>query len=64
MTYTVAKLNNRLVRVVKYADSVQFSDARGWVLVTPDVDMPERKQREFKWVPASTRFEWVRSFAF
>ncbi len=64
MTYTVAKLNDRLVRVVKYADSVQFSNTRGWVLVTPDVDMPERKQREFKWVPASTRFEWVRSFAF
>lgn len=64
MTYTVAKMGQKLFRVVKYAEAVQFSNSRGWVLITPDVDQPERKQREFKWVPSNTRFEWVRSFSF
>lgn len=64
MTVTVAKLRGQLVEVVRVADRVQFSEDRGWVLVTPDVGAPERKKMTFKWVPADTRFEWVREFAF
>jgi hypothetical protein len=64
MTVTVAKMNGKIVQVVKVADRVAFSQHRGWVCVTPDVDMPERKKRNFKWVPASTRFDWVRTFSF
>ncbi len=64
MTVTVAKFKNQLFEVVKVADQVQFSEDRGWVLVTPDVGAPERKKMTFKWMPASTPFEWVRTFTF
>lgn len=60
----VAKLQGRLVQVVRVADTVPFSTDRGWVLVTTDLGKPERKMEQFKWVPASTRFEWVREFSF
>jgi len=58
----VAKMNNRLVEVVRVADTVGFSTARGWVLVCMDFEKPNRKKENFKWVPAATRFEWVREF--
>lgn len=61
---TVAKLQGRLVQVVKVAETVSFSPERNWVLVTTDLGKPERKMEQFKWVPASTRFEWVRTFGF
>ena len=64
MTVTVAKMNNKIVQVVRVADRVAFSKERGWVLVTPDIDTSERTKQHFKWVPASTRFDWVRTFAF
>lgn len=64
MTVTVAKFKNQLFEVVKVADHVQFSEDCGWVLVTPDVGAPERKKMTFKWMPASTPFEWVRTFTF
>jgi len=60
----VAKMNGRLVQVLKVAESVGFSSERGWVMVCFDFEQPERKKQHFKWVPASTRFEWVRDFAF
>lgn len=64
MTVTVAKLDGRLVEVVRVAETVAFSPQRDWVLLTTDVGLPERKKQNFQWVPASTRFEWVRTFAF
>jgi hypothetical protein len=60
----VAKMNDRLVQVLKVAETVGFSSERGWVMVCFDFEQPERKKQHFKWVPASTRFEWVRDFAF
>lgn len=60
----VAKMNGRLVQVLKVAETVGFSSERGWVMVCFDFEQPERKKQNFKWVPASTRFEWVRDFAF
>lgn len=60
----VAKMNGRLVQVLKVAETVGFSSQRGWVMVCFDFEQPERKKQQFKWVPASTRFEWVRDFAF
>jgi hypothetical protein len=57
-------MGDRLVQVVRVANSVGFSDARGWVMVCLDFEQPERKKQQFRWVPASTRFEWVRTFAF
>ena len=64
MTVTVARMKDRLVEVVRVADTVTFSEERGWVMVCFDFEKPERKKEQFKWVPASTRFDWVRTFAF
>jgi hypothetical protein len=60
----VAKMDNRVVEVVRTADTVAFSSERGWVMVCFDFEQAERKKSQFKWVPASTRFEWVREFCF
>lgn len=64
MTVTVARMQERVVEVVRYADRVGFSDQRGWFMVCMDWEQPERKKSQFRWVPADTRFEWVRTFAF
>ena len=60
----VAKMDGRLFEVTRVADSVAFSPDRGWVMLCSDWEQPERKKQHFKWVPASTRFEWVREFNF
>ena len=60
----VAKMNGRVVQVIRVAESVGFSQERGWVMICFDFEQPERKKQQFKWVPASTRFEWVREFSF
>jgi hypothetical protein len=60
----VAKMDNRVVEVVRTADAVAFSSERGWVMVCFDFEQVERKKSQFRWVPASTRFEWVREFSF
>jgi hypothetical protein len=59
---TVAKMNGKLVEIVKVADAVKFSNTRGWVMICMDWEQAERKKSEFKWLPASTRFDWVREF--
>lgn len=60
----VAKMGDRMVEVKRVVDTVQFSTERGWVLICTDFEQAERKKQHFKWVPASTRFEWVREFKF
>jgi len=64
MTVVVAKMQGRLFQVVRVADAVGFSIDRGWVMLCVDWEQAERRKQQFKWVPASTRFEWVREFAF
>jgi hypothetical protein len=64
MTVTVAKMNGKIVQVVRVAESVTFSPQKNWVMVCTDFEQPERKKQHFKWVPASTPFEWVRVFSF
>ena len=59
---TVAKINGKLVEIVKFADAVAFSNTRGWVMICIDWEQAERKKSEFKWLPATTRFDWVREF--
>jgi hypothetical protein len=62
---TVAKMTDgRMVEVVKVADRVAFSDAPGWIMICMDFEKVYRKRSEFKWVPAETRFDWVREFDF
>jgi hypothetical protein len=60
----VAKMNGKLVEIVKVADAVKFSNTRGWVMICMDFEQSDRKKSEFKWLPATTRFDWVREFCF
>jgi len=61
----VAKMTDgRMVEVVRVADRVAFSDTPGWVMICIDFEKADRKKSEFKWVPASTRFDWVKEFSF
>jgi hypothetical protein len=60
----VAKFNGKIVQIVRVADSVQFSEEKGWIFICFDFDKINRRREQFKWVKASeTRFEWVREFA-
>ena len=62
---TVAKMTDgRMVEVVRVADTVAFSDITGWIMICMDWEKADRKKSEFKWLPASTRFDWVREFCF
>ena len=60
----VAKMNGKLVEIVKVADEVKFSNTRGWVMICMDFEQVDRKKAEFKWIPATTRFDWVKEFSF
>ena len=61
----VAKMTDgRVVEVVRVADTVGFRPERGWVMVCFDFEKISRKREHFKWVPADTRFDWVRECPF
>jgi len=51
-----------MVEVVRVADTVAFSDTTGWIMICMDWEKADRKKSEFKWIPADTRFDWVREF--
>ena len=60
----VAKMvDGRIVEVVKFAHSVGFSPDKDWVMICYDFDKIQRRREQVKWIPASTRFEWVREFS-
>jgi hypothetical protein len=62
---TVAKMmDGRMVEVVRVTDRVAFSDTTGWIMICMDWEKADRKKSEFKWIPADTRFDWVREFDF
>ena len=61
----VAKITDtgRIVQILRVVDRVQFSDSLGWILIDPDLgarDMTGSTGANMKWIPASTRFDWVR----
>ena len=58
----VAKMNNQIVQIVRYADTVTFSKEQGWFCICFDFDKQNRRREQIKWVPATTRFEWVREY--
>jgi hypothetical protein len=61
----VAKMTDgRVVEVVRVAETVGFSPEPDWVMICFDFEKPFRKRTEFKWVPATTRFDWVRAYTF
>ena len=65
----VAKITDtgKIVQILRIVDREQFSDALGWVLIDPDLsarDMTGSLGANIKWIPASTRFDWVRDISF
>jgi len=61
----VAKMTDgRVVEIVRVAETVGFSTDKYWVMVCFDFEKINRKREQFKWVPATTRFDWVREFSF
>ncbi len=58
----IAKMDGKWVHVVKFMRDVTFSDAKGWFMVNFDFEKVNRRREQFKWVPASTRFESVKEF--
>jgi hypothetical protein len=53
--------NGKVVRILKKAHNVQFSDKKGWLLIDTDPGKGA-KGLGAKWIPADTRFTWVRPF--
>lgn len=61
----VAKMTGgKIVEVVRVAETVGFSTEKGWVMVCFDFEKINRKREHFKWVPVTTKFDWVREFSF
>jgi hypothetical protein len=53
--------SGKIIRILKKAHSVPFSDEKNWLLV--DMDPAKgNKGLGIKWIPADTRFEWVRPY--
>ena len=60
---TVAKMTDgKIVQVVRVANTVGFSSDPGWIFICYDFDKVDRRREQFKWVPQSTPFVWVRDF--
>jgi hypothetical protein len=51
----------KIVRILRKEHSVKFSDQKDWLLIDTDPGKGDRGTG-LKWVPASTRFEWVRPY--
>ena len=58
----VAKIKDKIVQIVRYADTVAFSQERGWFCICMDFDKQQRRREQIKWIPANTHFEWVREY--
>jgi len=61
MTVLVAKLNDKIVEIVKVTETVQFSNEKDWILISYEVS----KRLSMRWLKAdNVKFDWVRSFNF
>jgi len=61
MTVLVAKLNDKIVEIVKVAETVQFSNEKNWILISHEVS----KRISMRWLKSEdVKFDWVRSFNF
>ena len=53
--------SGKIIRILKKAHTVPYSDEKNWLLV--DMDPAKgNKGLGIKWIPADTRFEWVRPY--
>ena len=63
MSVTVAKMNNKIVEILRVAETVGFSDERGWVCICPHVG--DVNSNAVKWVRIEKcYFTWIREFNF
>jgi len=61
MTVLVAKLNDKIVEIVRVVETVQFSNEKNWILINHQISKKDSLQ--VKWLQASkVKFDWVRSF--
>ena len=53
--------NNKIVEIVRIAETVRFSEEQGWLLLASEINKPN--SLAVRWVKASdTQFIWVREF--
>jgi hypothetical protein len=60
----IAKIQDKIVEVIRVTEIVGFSKEKGWIMVCTDFEQPEHKKQQFKWMPTTTKFEWIREFKF
>lgn len=62
-TVWIGKLasTGKIVRIVRKQHEVKFSDERDWLLIDTD-PAKGNKAMGLKWIPADTRFDWVRPY--
>lgn len=59
----IAKMNGKIVQIVRVAETVMFSSDKGWIFVCFDFDKIYRRREQFKWIRASeVRFDWIREY--
>ena len=58
----VVKFKGSWVHIVKFAATVGFSNEKNWFMVNFDFNRPFHRREQFKWIPASTRFEDIKVF--
>lgn len=57
--FLVAKLNDKIIEIVKVAETVQFSNEKNWILISHEVN----KRLSMKWLRADkVKFDWIRSY--
>jgi hypothetical protein len=60
---TLGKLEKtgKIVRILKKAHTVAFSKDKDWLLIDTDFARGKNSVGQ-KWIPASTKFSWVKEF--
>lgn len=59
----IAKMNGKIVQIVRVTETVMFSPEKGWIFICFDFDKINRRREQFKWIKsADVRFDWVREY--
>lgn len=56
------KDTGQIVQVVDIAETVEFSDQSGWILIDPDFSKGACTIHNVRWIPAQTEFIWIRDY--
>jgi hypothetical protein len=59
----IAKMNGKIVQIVRFTENVMFSNEKNWIFICFDFDKINRRREQFKWIKSSeVRFDWVREY--